>query len=166
MCCFTCHVSLCLLEPTGNLQIMETQFHNSLIPSWEKQLQICMLQTYSADTQTGTWPYTWKNIVQSQRFLKTRFSSFVCMWAVQQHPSIWRLFPKRSGKFFFCKHFKGCIVGYLNFIGLSAKTLENLYHKVPKISLLAYNFQRPFLRGLHSEGLIYGGKFAFQNRLG
>ena len=127
MCCFTCHVSLCLLEPTGNLQIMETQFHNSLIPSWEKQLQICMLQTYSADTQTGTWPYTWKNIVQSQRFLKTRFSSFVCMWAVQQHPSIWRLFPKRSGKFFFfCKHFNGCIVGYLNFIGLSAKTLENL----------------------------------------
>ena len=32
-------------------------------------------------------------------------------------------------------------------------------------------FQRPFLRaycwrGLYSEGLIYGGKFVFQNRLG
>ena len=24
----------------------------------------------------------------------------------------------------------------------------------------------PFLRGLYSEGLIYGGKFAFRNRLG
>ena len=32
----------------------------------------------------------------------------------------------------------------------------------------AYIFQRPFLRGLYSEGLIiiYGGKFAFQNLLG
>ena len=27
-------------------------------------------------------------------------------------------------------------------------------------------FQTPFLRGLYSEGLIYGLKFAFQNRLG
>ena len=30
----------------------------------------------------------------------------------------------------------------------------------------AYIFQRPFLRGLFLEGLICGGKFAFQNRLG
>ena len=30
----------------------------------------------------------------------------------------------------------------------------------------AYIFQRPILRGLFLEGLIYGGKFAFQNRLG
>ena len=40
------------------------------------------------------------------------------------------------------------------------------YRKIPKISPGAYIFQRPFLRGLYSEGLIYGGKFAFQNRLG
>ena len=40
------------------------------------------------------------------------------------------------------------------------------YHKIPKISPGAYIFQRPFLRGLYSEGLIYGGKFAFQNQLG
>ena len=47
------------------------------------------------------------------------------------------------------------------------------YHKVPKISPGAYIFERPFLRGLfleglvlYSEGLIYGGKFAFQNQLG
>ena len=30
----------------------------------------------------------------------------------------------------------------------------------------AYIFQRPFLRGLFLEGLMYGGKFALQNRLG
>ena len=39
------------------------------------------------------------------------------------------------------------------------------YCKIPKISPGACIFQRPFLRGLYSEGLIYGGKFAFQNRL-
>ena len=50
--------------------------------------------------------------------------------------------------------------------------LNNKCRKIPKISLRAYIFQRPFLRGLFSEGLIfeglymYGGKFAFQNRLG
>ena len=39
------------------------------------------------------------------------------------------------------------------------------YNKIPKINPEAYIFQRPFLRGLFLEGLIYGGKFAFQNRL-
>ena len=39
------------------------------------------------------------------------------------------------------------------------------YRKIPKLSPGAYIFQRPFLRGLYSEGLIYGGKFAFPNRL-
>ena len=45
-------------------------------------------------------------------------------------------------------------------------TTTQTYHKIPKISPGAYIFQKPFLRGLYSEGLIYGGKFAFQNRLG
>ena len=35
------------------------------------------------------------------------------------------------------------------------------YRKVPKISPRAYIFQRPFLRSLFLEGLIFGGKFAF-----
>ena len=34
--------------------------------------------------------------------------------------------------------------------------------KIPKISPGAYCFQRPLLRGLFLEGLIYGGKFAFK----
>ena len=40
------------------------------------------------------------------------------------------------------------------------------YHKILKICPGAYIFQGPFLRGLFLEGLIYGGKFAFQNQLG
>ena len=35
-----------------------------------------------------------------------------------------------------------------------------------KISPGDYILQRPFLRGLFLEVLMYGGKFAFQNRLG
>ena len=31
------------------------------------------------------------------------------------------------------------------------------YRKIPKISPTAYIFQSPFLRGLYSEGLIFGG---------
>ena len=39
------------------------------------------------------------------------------------------------------------------------------YRKIPKINPGAYIFQRPFLGSLFLEGLIYRGKFAFQNRL-
>ena len=45
------------------------------------------------------------------------------------------------------------------------------YRKIPKISPGLIFFKGPFWeayfwRGLYSEGLIYGGKFAFLNRLG
>ena len=55
--------------------------------------------------------------------------------------------------------------------GVKGKQAQK-YRKIPKISPGNYIFQRPFLRGLFLEGLeysewfIYGGKFAFQNRLG
>ena len=48
----------------------------------------------------------------------------------------------------------------------STDQLITSYRKIQRISLGAYIFQRPFLRGLYSEGLIYGMKFEFQNRLG
>ena len=54
----------------------------------------------------------------------------------------------------------------INFNKSDDVTTGVTYRKIPKISPGAYIFQRPFLRGLFLEGLIYGGKFAFQNRLG
>ena len=33
------------------------------------------------------------------------------------------------------------------------------YRKIPKISPGAYTFQRPFLRGLFLEGLVFGGAY-------
>ena len=47
-----------------------------------------------------------------------------------------------------------------------APSLLTKYRKIPKIGPGAYIFQRPLLRGLFLEGHIYGGNFAFQNRLG
>ena len=41
-----------------------------------------------------------------------------------------------------------------------------IYRKIPKINPVASISQGPFFGGLYSEGLIYEGKFAFQNRLG
>ena len=38
------------------------------------------------------------------------------------------------------------------------KKYKIIYRKIPKISPGAYIFQRPFLRGLYSEGLIYERK--------
>jgi len=40
------------------------------------------------------------------------------------------------------------------------KTLT--YRKIPKISPGAYIFQRPFLRGLFLEGLIFGGAYLWR----
>ena len=49
---------------------------------------------------------------------------------------------------------------------LKTKTGRKLtYRKIPKKSPEAYIFRRPFLRDLFLEGLIYGRKIAFQNRL-
>ena len=53
-----------------------------------------------------------------------------------------------------------------NWVSFSRAFFTVLYRKIPKISPGAYIFQRPFLRGLYSERLMYGGKFAFKNRLG
>ena len=49
---------------------------------------------------------------------------------------------------------------------ISLNLLDLGYRKIPKLSPGTYIFQRPFLKGLFVEGLTYGGKYAFQNRLG
>ena len=49
---------------------------------------------------------------------------------------------------------------------LLSERSQRRYRKIPKKSPGAYIFQRPFLRDLFLEGLMYGGKFAFKNRLG
>ena len=49
---------------------------------------------------------------------------------------------------------------------ISLNLLDLGYRKVLKISPGAYIFQRPFLRSLFLERLIYEAKYAFQNRLG
>ena len=85
MCFFTCHVSQCLLEPTGNLQIRETQFHNTLIPAWAKTT--ANLHALFKLTVRTLKPAHLEEDAQSQRVLKTRLK-FYYIRALQQHPSI------------------------------------------------------------------------------
>ena len=47
----------------------------------------------------------------------------------------------------------------------SGQTVKLAPTPISAISPGAFIFQRPFWRGLYSEGSIYGGKFALQNRL-
>ena len=124
MCCFTYHVSLCLLEPTGNLQIMETQFHNSLIHLWAKTT--ANLHALFKLTVRVLKPGHLEEDGPITMFSENKILEFFFSRAVQQHPSIWRLFPKRQVSSNSFKNFIGCIVEYLNFIGLSTKTLENI----------------------------------------
>ena len=42
---------------------------------------------------------------------------------------------------------------------VSGKLSLKVYRKIPKINPEAYIFQRPFLRGLFLEGLIFGGAY-------
>ena len=60
---------------------------------------------------------------------------------------------------------EGNLKGSIEISILYARGQRVSYRKIPQISPGAYIFQRPFLRGLYSKGLIYGGKFVFQNRL-
>ena len=45
------------------------------------------------------------------------------------------------------------------FAFLKSSHVQLKYRKIPKISPGAYIFQRPFLRGLFLEGLIFGGAY-------
>ena len=69
---------------------------------------------------------TWKKIVQSQRFLKKDSPVFFAYGPcnnIHQFEGCFLLGQVSLNGF---KNFNGCIVEYLNFINLSAKTLENL----------------------------------------
>ena len=68
----------------------------------------------------------WKKIVQSQRFLKTRRSSFFAYGPCNNIHQFEGCFLRGQVSSNGFKNFNGCIVGCLNFIGPSAKTLENL----------------------------------------
>ena len=104
----TCHVSLCLLEPTGNLQIMEPQFHNSLNPS---------------RANTTATPHALFTTFSEKKILNIYFFSYGPCTNIHQFEGCFLRGQVSSNAF---KNFNGCIVEYLNFIGLSAKTLENL----------------------------------------
>ena len=69
---------------------------------------------------------TWKKIVQSQRFLKKDSPVFFAYGPCNNIHQFEGCFVLGEVSLNGFKNFNGCIVEYLNFISLSAKTLENL----------------------------------------
>ena len=51
------------------------------------------------------------------------------------------------------------IIKTIPFVSVTIIIFLMRYQKIPKISPGAYFFQRPFLRGLFLEGLIFGGAY-------
>ena len=86
MCRFTCHVSLCLLEPTGNVQIMERHFYNSIIPSWANTT--ATLHALFKLTERTLKPGHLEEDCTITTFSENKMLEFFCIRAVQQHPSI------------------------------------------------------------------------------
>ena len=124
MCCFTSHVSICLLEQTGNLQIMKAQFHNSLIPLWTNTT--VNLYALSKLTVRTLKPGHLEEDCPITTFSENKILEFFAHGpynSIHQFEGCFLRGQVSSNGF---KHFDGCIDGYLNFIGLSAKTLEKL----------------------------------------
>ena len=118
-----CHVSLCLLEPTGNLQIMETQFHSSLISSWANTtatphaLFKLTVRTLKPGHLEEDCPIT---TFSENKILKSFFFSFAygpCN-NIHQFEGCFLRGQVSSNGF---KVFNGCIVQYMRFIGPSVK---------------------------------------------
>ena len=83
MCCFTSHVSICLLEQTGNLQIMKAQFHNSLIPLWTNTT--VNLYALSKLTVRTLKPGHLEEDCPITTFSENKILEFFGIRAVQQH---------------------------------------------------------------------------------
>ena len=125
MCCFTCHVSLCLLEPTSNLQIIEAQLTNPFMGKTTANLHD-LLKLSVQTLKPGHGRTLGRTLYNHNVFWKQDSQVlFACRPCnnIHQFEGCFLRDQVRSNGF---KHFNACIVGYLNFTGLSAKTLENL----------------------------------------
>ena len=83
----------------------------------------CFVQTYRADTQTGTLG---RRLSNHNVFWKQDAPVFLAYGPCNNIHQFEGCFLRGQVSSNGFKNFNGCIVGYFNFIGPSAKTLENL----------------------------------------
>ena len=104
---------------------MEAQFHNSLIPSWENTT--ANLYALFKLTVRTLKPGHLEEDCLITTFSENKILEFFFAYGpcnnIHQFEGCFLRGQVSSNGF---KNLNGCIVGYLNFIGLSAKTLENL----------------------------------------
>ena len=96
--------------------------------------------------------------------LRLGHHSHFCTWSKWQHFIMFSFVPWKGPYNDFIATLS-CFISLIGKIDIMPWSIMN-YRKIQKISPGAYIFQRPFSRDLFLEGLMYGEKFAFQNRLG
>ena len=119
------------------------------------------LQQHVAATRTS------QRQIYGAQLVPSIFSSYFFFSRLSSRPFpplVCRLFPRPFFSSFCSTSFTADHIHQRLIYALKRFDICN-YRKISKISTGAYIFQRPFLRGLFLEGLIYGRKFAFQNRL-
>ena len=109
---------------------------------------------FYTDRMIFVWPWN-ENVRAKQKQQTNRNRVIWLVYRTDTNAHGFWLVKQMPGNFLQINRYLA-LTSYCNAIG----------RKIPKISCGAYIFQRPFLRGLYTEGLIYGGIFAFQNRLG
>ena len=92
--------------------------------------------------------------------------NFSCSSIKQKNPNVFLKFSQSSTTNFFGNDIKSIWFSFFTptlFVGgvLAVTYIPRPmnYRKIPKISAGAYIFQKPFLKGLFLEGLVFGGAY-------
>ena len=94
-----------------------------------------------------------QNVIGSTSVKRTRiFLPVTCVTGCKSKQN------SRKATNLYCRVLGGCFVLGERRVILDGKS-KGKSRKIPKISLGAYIFQRPFLRGLLLEGFIFGGAY-------
>jgi len=130
----------CWFSPRGSLRVLR---FFPLLKNQHFQIPIRSGHTWTRFGQSAPWVNKLQNVFNYKKIIERKKRK------------------KYLNKYIFFALFLCLLFDRLGVLLFSAS-----YRKIPKISPGAYISQRPFLWGIFLEGLIYEGKFAFQNRLG
>ena len=136
------------LDPQRGSRLRRWLHNAFLCPPTRKSLEPSLM---ALDRQ-GIWASN-QNVIGSTSVKRTRiFLPVTCVTGCKSKQN------SRKATTLYCRVLAGCFVLGERGVILDGK-IKGKPRKLSKISLGAYIFQRPFLRGLLLEGLIFGGAY-------
>ena len=162
-----CQKNKPILEKAGHRPYTVWQLLTSLVVSCMDVLLPVITRMFNSSLTTRHFPDDWKKALARPLFksrgLSADFSNL-------PPKAIYSMFLSWRNVRCLSKHMRTwkCMV-YIHYYSLCTVNIiaptqrfskyTMTYHKIPKISPGAYFFQRPLLRGLFLEGLIFGGAY-------